>query len=71
MDLSTLSQSLSGLTSDPLFNFGMGMMQASGPSYMPHSLGQSIAAGAAYSQQAQIKAQELRMQQMQAARMAL
>ena len=52
MDLSTLSQSLSGLTSDPLFNFGMGMMQASGPSYMPHNLGQSIAAGAAYSQQA-------------------
>lgn len=68
MDLSNLSSSLQGLSYDPLFNFGTGLMAASGPSLMPHSLGQGLAQAAQYSSQAQERAAQARMLQLQAAR---
>lgn len=61
MSLADLGNTLSGLSIDPDFNMGMGIMAASGPSLMPHSLGQSLAAGTQYAQAAREKAMQAQM----------
>ena len=61
MSLADLGNTLSGLSIDPAFNMGMGIMAASGPSLMPHSLGQSLASGTQYAQAAREKAMQAQM----------
>jgi len=65
MSLADLGNTLSGLSIDPAFNMGMGIMAASGPSLMPHSLGQSLAAGTQYAQAAREKAMQAQMMNYQ------
>lgn len=71
MSLADLSNTLSGLSIDPAFNMGMGIMAASGPSLMPHSLGQSLAAGTQYAQAAREKAMQAQMMNYQLQQAAL
>lgn len=70
MSLADLGSSLSGLSMDPMFNMGIGLMSASGPSLMPHSLGQGLAAGAQFSQDATMKAAQAAMMRAQFQRYA-
>lgn len=51
---------LQGLLSDPMFNFGTGMMAASGPSPVPVNFGQALNAGIENMSQRQV--QQLRLQ---------
>jgi len=70
MSLADLSSTLSGLSMNPTFNMGVGLMAASGPSLMPHSLGQGLAAGAQFSQDATMKAAQAAMMRAQFQRYA-
>ena len=56
MNISDLMTALSSAQSNPLYNTGLGMLQASGPHFgAPTSLGQALAAGQQYEQAAQAK----------------
>ncbi|HEX7129134.1 MAG TPA: hypothetical protein VF217_03580 [Rhodanobacteraceae bacterium] len=73
MDFNTYFQNLSA---NPMFNMGMGMMAASGPSPYPVSGGQALAQGMQYAQQAQeralqLKAMQQKMAQQQAQQKAM
>lgn len=71
MSLANLSDAISNLQFDPMFNMGTGLMAASGPSLMPHSFGQDLAKGMQSSQQARLTAIQARMAQLQAQRYGL
>lgn len=65
MSLADLSSTLSNLQYNPTFNMGLGIMAASGPSLMPHSLGQSLASGIQSAQAAREKAMQAQLMNYQ------
>lgn len=63
------NQYLNNLSTNPMFNMGMGMLQASGPSMQPVGFGQSLASGMQTMQQARHQQQLAQMYQAQMQRM--
>lgn len=64
MDWSNIGTQLGTLSSNPIFNMGLGMMSAAGPSLTPHSFGQDLAQGSMYAMQAQQQAQRAQQQKL-------
>jgi len=69
MNATDLMAALSSAQSNPMFNTGLGMLQASGPHFgAPTSLGQALAAGQQYQQAAQAKQMQNQIMGYQAQR---
>lgn len=63
------NQYLNNLSTNPMFNMGMGMLQASGPSMQPVGFGQSLASGMQTMQQAKHQQQAQALYQAEMDRM--
>ena len=69
MNISDLMTALSTAQNNPMFNMGLGMLQASGPHFgAPTSFGQALAAGQQYQQAAQAKQMQNQIMGYQAQR---
>lgn len=70
MSLADLSSALTGLQSNPLFDMGVGIMAASGPSPVPVGFGQAMGNGMSYANALQMKQAQTDMMRAQFARFA-
>jgi hypothetical protein len=70
MSISDLSAALQNLSSNPLFQMGVGTMAASGPSPVPVGLGQALGGGMNYAQQLAMKQSQAQMMRAQFQRFA-